>query len=71
MQRDALQFLSSSETNAPLAAVDSPFALFRILERDKLSLDFFWIKDESLTNTDSIYTPDLLAEEDRVETALE
>lgn len=76
MQRDALHFLSSSETDAPLAAVDRPFdrpfALFRILERDKLGLDAFRIKDKSLTNTDSIPAPDLLAEEDRVlETALE
>jgi len=44
-----------------------------ILKRDKLSLDLFWIKDKSLTDTDSLPAPDILAQElaDDLETALE
>ena len=44
-----------------------------ILKRDKLSLDVFWIKDNSLTNTDSLPSPNILATEiaDELETALE
>ena len=43
------------------------------LKRDKLSLDLFWIKDQSLTDTDSLPTPSVLATEiaDDLETALE
>lgn len=44
-----------------------------ILKRDKLSLELFWIKDKSLTDTDSLPSPDILATEiaDELETALE
>ncbi|MGD0650386.1 MAG: N-6 DNA methylase [Verrucomicrobiia bacterium] len=44
-----------------------------LLKRDKLSLDLFWIKDKSLTDTDSLPAPDVLAGEiaDDLETALE
>jgi len=43
-----------------------------LLKRDKLSLDLFWIKDKSLTDTDSLPAPDILAEEiaDDLEAAL-
>ena len=34
-----------------------------ILKRDKLSLDLFWIKDQSLTDVDSLPAPDVLAAE--------
>jgi len=34
-----------------------------ILKRDKLSLDLFWIKDKSLTDTDALPAPDVLATE--------
>ena len=39
----------------------------------KLSLDLFWIKDQSLTDTDSLPAPDIIATEiaDELETALE
>ena len=42
-------------------------------KRDKLSLDLFWIKDESLTDTDSLPAPDVIAAEiaDDLEAALE
>lgn len=44
-----------------------------LLKRDKLSLDLFWIRDKSLTDTDSLPPPDILATEiaDDLETALE
>jgi type I restriction enzyme M protein len=44
-----------------------------ILKRDKLSLDLFWIKDQSLTDMDSLPAPDIIAAEivDELETALE
>ena len=43
-----------------------------LLKRDKLSLDLFWIKDRSLTDTDSLPPPDVLAAEiaDDLEAAL-
>jgi hypothetical protein len=34
----------------------------RLLKRDKLSLDLFWIKDKSLTDTDALPAPDILAQ---------
>lgn len=44
-----------------------------LFKRDKLSLDLFWIKDKSLTDTDSLPAPDVLAAEiaDELEAALE
>lgn len=43
-----------------------------LLKRDKLSLDLFWIKDKSLTDTDALPAPDVLATEiaDDLEAAL-
>jgi type I restriction enzyme M protein len=43
-----------------------------LLKRDKLSLDLFWVKDKSLTDTDSLPAPDVLAAEivDDLEAAL-
>jgi type I restriction enzyme M protein len=44
-----------------------------LLKRDKLSLDLFWVKDKSLTDTASLPPPDVIATEiaDDLETALE
>lgn len=44
-----------------------------ILKRDKLSLDLFWIKDQSLTDADSLPPPDVLATEiaDELEAAFD
>ncbi len=58
---------------------DSPTGRWRcydydeLLNRDKLSLDLFWIRDESLTDTDSLPAPDVIAAEiaDDLEAALE
>lgn len=43
-----------------------------IAKRDKLSLDLFWLKDKSLTDTDSLPEPGILATEivDELEAAL-
>ena len=45
----------------------------KILERDKTSLDIFWIKDKSLADLDSLPDPDVLAGDiiDNLETAME
>ncbi len=44
-----------------------------LLKRDKLNLDLFWIKDRSLTDTDSLPAPDVIATEiaDDLEAALD
>jgi type I restriction enzyme M protein len=44
-----------------------------LLKRDKLSLDLFWIKDKSLTDTGALPAPDIIAAEiaDDLEAALE
>ena len=44
-----------------------------LVKRDKLSLDLFWIKDKSLTDTDALPPPDVIAAEiaDDLEAALE
>jgi type I restriction enzyme M protein len=49
------------------------FAYGDLLKRDKLSLDLFWIKDKSLTDTDALPPPNVLAAEiaDELEAALE
>lgn len=45
----------------------------QIVERDKTSLDIFWIKDKSLADLDNLPDPDVLASEiiDNLETAME
>jgi type I restriction enzyme M protein len=49
------------------------FTYKEILERDKTSLDIFWLKDKSLTDLDNLPEPDVLATEimENLETALE
>lgn len=44
-----------------------------LLKRDKLNLDLFWPKDKSLTDSDSLPAPDIIAPEtaDDLEAALE
>ncbi len=39
------------------------FTYNEILERDKTSLDIFWLKDESLTDLENLPDPDVLAED--------
>lgn len=49
------------------------FSYDELLQRDKASLDIFWLKDESLEDSANLPSPDLLAEEiaDNLENALE
>lgn len=49
------------------------FDVNQILERDKTSLDIFWIKDKSLADLDNLPDPDVLASEiiDNLQSALE
>lgn len=43
------------------------------IKRDKVNLDIFWLKDESLEDSDDLPDPDVLAQEivDDLQTALE
>ncbi len=49
------------------------FEVDELLKRDKLNLDIFWLKDESLDDVDSLPTPDVIAAEivDNLQAALE
>jgi type I restriction enzyme M protein len=49
------------------------FSYAQVKERDKTSLDIFWIKDKSLADLDNLPDPDVLASEiiDNLETAME
>ncbi|MFN0086102.1 MAG: N-6 DNA methylase, partial [Blastocatellia bacterium] len=39
------------------------FTYEELLQRDKLSMDIFWLKDESLEDSDKLPAPDILARE--------
>ena len=43
------------------------------MQRDKVSLDIFWLKDESLEDTENLPAPDVLAAEivENLQAALE
>jgi len=45
----------------------------KLMQRDKASLDIFWLKDESLEDSDNLPEPEILAAEivESLETALE
>ncbi len=49
------------------------FTYEEIIERDKTSLDIFWLKDDSLADLDNLPDPDILANEiiDNIEAGLE
>ena len=48
-------------------------SLDELLARDKVNLDIFWLKDESLEDSENLPAPDILAREitDNLEAALE
>jgi type I restriction enzyme M protein len=50
-----------------------PYSLDDILARDKVNLDIFWLRDESLEDTDNLPDPDIIAGEivEELEAALE
>jgi len=41
------------------------FTYDELLERDKLNLDIFWLKDESLEDAENLPEPDVIAQEKR------
>ena len=49
------------------------FGVDELLKRDKLNLDIFWLKDESLDDVDSLPSPDIIAAEivENLQAALE
>lgn len=49
------------------------FTYDELIKRDKLSLDIFWLKDESLEDSENLPDPDLLAKDiaENLESALE
>ncbi|MCL6431600.1 MAG: SAM-dependent methyltransferase, partial [Anaerolineae bacterium] len=49
------------------------FTYDELLQRDKVNLDIFWLRDESLEDTESLPEPDLLAREivENLQAALE
>ncbi|MAS40280.1 MAG: DNA methyltransferase, partial [Porticoccaceae bacterium] len=49
------------------------FSYEELAQRDKLNLDLFWLKDDSLEDIDSLPEPDVLATEivENLEAALE
>ena len=49
------------------------FSYEELIQRDKLNLDIFWLKDDSLEDIDSLPEPDVLATEivENLEAALE
>ncbi|MFY0992846.1 hypothetical protein [Halomonas sp. C05BenzN] len=49
------------------------FSYDELIQRDKLNLDIFWLKDDSLEDIDSLPEPDVLATEivENLEAALE
>ncbi|MFN2109404.1 MAG: SAM-dependent DNA methyltransferase, partial [Anaerolineae bacterium] len=65
-----------SETAAPGSDPDGRWRAYsyeELLARDKVNLDIFWLRDESLEETANLPEPDVLAEEivDDLESALE
>jgi len=50
-----------------------PFVYNELIQRDKVSLDIFWLRDESLEDTENLPEPDVLALEiaENLESALE
>jgi type I restriction enzyme M protein len=49
------------------------FPYAELIQRDKLNLDIFWLKDDSLEDVDSLPAPDIVAAEivENLEAALE
>ena len=50
-----------------------PFSYEEVVKRDKINLDIFWLRDESLEDSDNLPEPDVLAQEitEDLEAALE
>jgi len=50
-----------------------PFTYAELMQRDKANLDIFWLKDESLEDTENLPAPDIIAQEitENLQNALE
>ena len=50
-----------------------PFTYAELMQRDKANLDIFWLRDESLEDTDNLPAPDVIAREivENLQAALE
>jgi type I restriction enzyme M protein len=74
---DLLEFVSSYSAHDHSARVQTErfkrFDVNELLKRDKLNLDIFWLKDESLDDVDSLPSPDVIAAEivENLQAALE
>ena len=53
----------SIAASAPRASGSSRFAYDELLQRDKVSLDLIWLRDESLEDSANLPPPDVLAQE--------
>jgi len=70
---------SNRHTRAPTWSTDTPDGRWRVYDydeliaRDKASLDIFWLKDDSLADSDNLPPPEVIAQEivDDLEAALE
>ncbi len=66
-------------TRAPTWSTEQPDGRWRgydydeLIARDKASLDIFWLRDETLADSDNLPPPDVIAQEivDDLEAALE
>ena len=69
MRYDALNGISSPATIPTTATIGSEserfksFSYAELVQRDKVSLDIFWLRDESLEDTENLPEPDELAGE--------
>lgn len=64
---DLAEFVDAYRPGARHERVESErfksFSYDQLLERDKVSLDILWLRDESLEDTDNLPSPDILAAE--------
>ncbi len=63
----------SKRSESPTIERWKSFDRAELLARDKTNLDIFWLKDESLEDTDNLPAPDIIASEivEQLEIALE
>ena len=64
---------SADRASAGRPSGSARFGYDELLQRDKLNLDIFWLKDESLDDADSLPPPDVIAAEivENLEAALQ
>jgi hypothetical protein len=55
--------LAAGEKRVLITEDKRPYAYDELLQRDKVSLDIFWLKDESLESSEHLPDPDVIAAE--------